>query len=122
MLDPITNLQQRPIRTLGSLANEALQTIFQFLLLSMLLLGIGGTVYKAIGTDGWLPGLLLAAWESGPAQLVLATSALFVGVTWIRRILYRGPSANSRTGDAMMLGCLAIGVFFALRLAITGEL
>ena len=122
MIDPITSLQQRPMRTLSSIVQESLQTLFQGLLLCMLLLGIGGTVFKAIGTDGWLPGLLQAAWESGPAHLVMATSALIVGGMWLKRFLYRRPNINTRSGDAMVFGCFALGVFFALRLAITGSL
>ena len=122
MIDPITSLQQRPMRTLSSIVQESLQTLFQGLLLCMLLLGIGGTVFKAIGADGWLPGLLQAAWESGPAHLVLATSALIFGGMWIRRFLYRRPNINTRSGDVLVFSCFALGVFFALRLAITGSL
>lgn len=122
MIDPITSLQQRPMRTLSSIVQESLQTLFQALLLCMLLLGIGGTAFKAIGADGWLPGLLQAAWDSGPAHLVLATSALVVGGMWIKRFLYRRPSINTRSGDALVYGCFALGVFFALRLLITGTL
>ena len=55
MIDPITSLQQRPLRTLSAVVQESLQTLFQVLLLSMLLLGIGGIVFKALGADGWLP-------------------------------------------------------------------
>ncbi len=122
MIDPITSLQQRPLRTLSSIVQESLQTLFQGLLLCMLLLGIGGTIFKAIGTGGWLPGLMQAAWESGPAHLVLATSALFVGGMWLKRFLYRRPNINTRSGDALVFGCFALGVFFALRLAVTGSL
>ena len=122
MIDPITSLQQRPMRTLSSIVQESLHTLFQILLLSMLLLGIGGIVFKAIGADGWLPGLLQSAWDSGPAHLVLATSALFVGGMWIKRFLYRRPNVNNRTGDFLVFGCLALGIFFALRLTITGGL
>ena len=122
MIEPITSLQQRPMRTLSSIVQESLQTLFQALLLCMLLLGIGGTVFKAIGADGWLPGLLQAAWDSGPAHLVLATSALVVGGMWLKRFLYRRPNINTRSGDALVYACFALGVFFALRLAITGSL
>ena len=122
MIDPITNLQQRPVRTLGNMFQEALQTVFQFLLLAMLLLGIGGTVFKAIGADGWLPGVMQMAWESGPAHLVLAISALVVGGTWLKRFLYSRPTVNNRTGDVLTFACFALGVFFALRLVITGEI
>ena len=88
----------------------------------MFLLGIGGIVFKALGADGWLPRLLQSAWESGPAHLVLATSALVVGGAWLKRFFYRRPSATSRAGDVLVYGCLALGVFFGLRLVTTGGL
>ena len=122
MLDPITSFQHQPLRTLSSVVHESVQTLFQMLLLSLLLLGIGGLVIKALGADGWLPGLLKAAWDSGPGYLATVTVALLLGSVWVKRAFYRRPSAINRTGDALVMGFLALGVFFTLRLIVRGTL
>ena len=119
MLDPVTSFQHRPLRTLSSVFHEALQTIFELLILS-LLLGIIGLMFKAFGAGGLVPSLLQSAWHSGPGYLVLATVALVVGVAWIKRAFYRRPAAVGRGGDMLVFSCLALGAFFALRLVVTG--
>ena len=122
MLDPVTSFQHQPLRTLSSVIYESVHTLFQMLLLSLLLLGIGGLVYKALGADGWLPGLLKSAWTSGPGYLASAIVALVLGALWLKHVFYQSPKAINRTGDALVLGCLALGVFFALRLIVSGTL
>ena len=120
MLDPVTSFQHRPLRTLSSVFHEALQTIFELLILSLLLLGIIGLMFKAFGAGGLVPSLLQSAWHSGPGYLVLATVALVVGVAWIKRAFYKRPAAVGRGGDMLVFSCLALGAFFALRLVVTG--
>ena len=122
MIDPVNSFQHRPLRTLSSVFQEALQTLFQTLLLLLLLLGIGGSVYKAIGAEGFLPGLLRAAWQIGPAYLLFVAVTLVVGALGLKRLLYRRPAAVTRAGDVLMFGCLALGTFCGLRLMITGGL
>lgn len=122
MLDPVSQLQHQPIRTLGSIVQEFAQTVLQLLMVSLLLLGIGGLTFKVLGEDGWLPSLLAAAWNSGPGYLFAATVALLVGGSWVNRALYRRPAALNRSADALFYGCFALGVFFAARLFIGGTI
>ena len=122
MLDPLASFQHRPIRTLGNIVHESVQTLFQVFLLSLLLLGIGGVLVKALGKDGWLPGLLQSAWHSGPAYLLMVIIALFIVGAWFRRLAHQRPTAMSRAGDTMVFACLALGVFFSSRLIVTGGL
>jgi len=122
MLDPVTNFQHQPVRTLSSLVQDFAQTLLQMLLLSLLLLGIGGLVFKAIGRDGWLPGLLEGAWNSGPGYLMAACGALLFGGVLIKRAFYRRPAAINRSGDTLVYAFLGLGLFFALRLTMTGTL
>jgi len=122
MLDPVTQLQHQPIRTLSSIVHELALTLLQLLTLSLLLLGIGGIVFKALGTDGWLPSALAVAWDQGPGYLVAAVVALLLGSTWLSRTLTRRSDTTSHSADALVYACLALGVFFATRLYITGTL
>ena len=120
MLDPVTSFQHRPLRTLSSVFHEALQTLFELLILSLLLLGIIGLMFKAFGAGGLVPRLLHSAWQTGPGYLVAAIVALIFGVAWIKRAFYKRPAAVGRSGDMLVFSCLALGAFFALRLAVTG--
>jgi len=122
MLNPITNLHDRPLRYLASVLHETVYTIFQLLLLSLLLLGIGGFVVKAIGTDGWLPGMLQSAWHSNPIYALFVIGALVLGGGWLKRVFDHRLTKLNHTGDVLIYGCLALGVFFGMRLIITGSL
>jgi len=122
MLDPVTSFQHRPLRTLSSVLHEALQTLFELMILSLLLLGIIGFMFKAFGAGGLVPRLLQTAWETGPGYLVLATVALVVSVAWVKRAFYKRPAAIGRGGDMLVFGALALGAFFGLRLIVTGGL
>ena len=120
MLDPVTSFQHRPIRTLSSVLQESVQTLFEVLVVSLLLLGIIGFVFKAFGSDGLVLRLLQTAWEGGPGYLLLASVALMIGFVGIKRFFYRRPAAIGRGGDMLVFGFLALGAFFGLRLIVTG--
>ena len=122
MLDPVTSFQHRPIRTLSSVLQEAVQTLFEVLVVSLLLLGIIGFVFKAFGSDGIVLRLLQTAWDSGPGYLLFTGAALMIGFVGLKRFFYRRPAAIGRGGDMLVFGFLALGAFFSLRLIVTGGL
>ncbi|MGD2138803.1 MAG: hypothetical protein PVH25_00285 [Burkholderiales bacterium] len=122
MLDPVTSFQHRPLRTLSSVFHEALQTLFELLILSLLLLGIVGLMFKAFGAGGLVPSLLQAAWDQGPGYLVVVTAGMVISVAWFKRLFYKRPAAIGRGGDMLVFGVLALGAFFGLRLLVTGSL
>ena len=72
MLDPVTSFQHRPMRTLSSVLQEGVQTLFELLIISLLLLGIVGFLFKAFGANGLVLRLLQSAWQGGPALLLVA--------------------------------------------------
>ncbi len=120
MLDPVTSFQHRPMRTLSSVLQEGVQTLFELSIVSLLLLGIIGFVFKAFGANGLVLRLLQTAWESGPAYLLFVTVALVISLVSLKRFFYRRPAAIGRGGDALVFGFLALGAFFGLRLITTG--
>ena len=122
MLNLISNLHDRPLRSAGHHIHEAVFTLFQLLLLSLLLLGIGGLVFNAIGTDGWLPGLLKRIWESGPTYALFVIVGLVITGGYLTRLFDKRLNKMSRAGDLLIYSCLALGVFFGLRLIISGSL
>jgi hypothetical protein len=121
MLDPLSHLSDRPVRTLFGVLQEGVHTLFQLLLLCLLILGLGGLVFKAIGPEGWLEATLGRLWEAHPTQAVLGGLALLVAGGWVQRKVEQLPMFG-RGGDWLVFGCLAFGLFFAVRLVATGGL
>ncbi|NIO42740.1 MAG: hypothetical protein GTO41_22885 [Burkholderiales bacterium] len=122
MLDPVSSLQHRPIRTLNSMFHEGLHTLYELLIVALLILGITGFMLKAFGADGLVPRLLHTAWESGPSYLIFAVIGMVVGAAWLKRLFYRRPAIIGRSGDLLVFSFLAMGTFFGLRLMITGAM
>lgn len=120
MLDPVSSFRHQPIRALSGALQEAIQTLFELLMVSLLLLGIVGFVYKAFGPDGLLLRLFHGAWQAGPAYILFALVALAISLVWLRRSFKRQPRAIGRSGDVLVLCFLAMGAFFGLRLITTG--
>jgi hypothetical protein len=121
MLDPLSHLTDRPIRSLLGLMQEGLHTLWQLLFLSLLLLGLGGVVFKAVRPDGWLETLLSGAWNASPGYAMVTLTAVFVAGLWARRVSRR-LDVFSRHGEWPVYGCLALGAFFAVQLIFGGSL
>ena len=122
MLNPIVNLQNRNMRSLGSIFHEAAYTLFQLLLLVLLILGIGGVAYSAISSDGWLLSLLKNAWKRDPVYALLTTCGVVLGISWLKGFFERRLEKINYIGDLLIYGWLVLGAYFATRLILTGSL
>ena len=122
MFNPITGLHDRPMRHLGHFIHESAFTLFQLLLLSLLLLGIGGLVYKAVGTDGWLPGALESAWHTDPTYAMFVVGGLVLSGGYLKRVFDHRLNKVNHVGDILIFSCFGLGLFFGLQLAFTGSL
>lgn len=121
LFDPLSDLTNRPLRGSLSILQEGFQTLFHLLLFSLLLLGFGGLIYKALRSGGWIESLLGSFWAQHPAMTVVASLAAFGGMTGTRRFL-NGSGMFGKRGDLLVYGCLALGLFFAFKLIVTGTL
>lgn len=122
MLNPIANLHDRPLRIVASVLHEAVYTIFQLLLLLLMLLGIGGLVFNAIGTEGWLLGILQGAWHRDPIYALFVAGAVVLGGGWLKRVFEQRLATVDHIGDILIYGWIVLGVYFGSRLIITGSL
>jgi hypothetical protein len=119
LLDPMSDLSGR--RTVLQILQEGVQTLFHLLLFSLLALGFGGLIYKAVRPEGWLSSGAGQIWDRHPvAAIVMGAIALAVGL-WGTRLLERLPLFGKR-GDMLVYCCLALGLFFAFKLIVTGTL
>lgn len=121
MLDPLSHLTDRPLRSLFSVVHEGFQTLAQLMFLSLLLLGLGGLVFKTVRPDGWLEGLLGSAWAVNPGYAMLVVVALAIGGTWVKRAAERQSIFRQR-GEWLFYSGLALGAYFAIRLIATGTI
>ena len=120
MLDPLSDLTTRPGRSLLQILQEGVQTLFHLLLFSLLVLGFGGLLYKALRSEGWVESVLARIWHQHPTAAIVTLLAILAGATWGTRLFERLPLYGKR-GDMMVYCCLALGLFFAFKLVVTGS-
>ena len=121
MFDPLSDLTSRPATGVLQLLQEGIHTLFHLLLFSLLLLGFGGLVYKALRTGGWIEFLLGSFWGQHPGMAVAALLATAGVAAGAKRYFDNGSMLGKR-GDVLVYGCLALGLFFAFKLVVTGTL
>ena len=121
MFDPLSELTDRPTRGVLHILQEGIQTLFHLLLFSLLVLGMGGLVYKALRSGGWVESLLGTFWAQHPIMAIVTLLAAIAAAAGARRYLDSVAMFGKR-GDVLVYGCLALGLFFAFKLVVTGTL
>jgi len=121
MFDSLSDLTSRPARGAVQILQEGIQTLFHLLLFSLLLLGFGGLIYKALRNGGWVESLLSNFWALHPALAITALLATVGVAAGVGRYFDRRTMFGKR-GDVLVYGCLALGLFFAFKLVVTGSL
>jgi hypothetical protein len=84
-------------------------------------LGLGGTLYKALKPGGWLSAALDRIWNESPL-LVWLIGFIFAGVLALARwwLMHdRNPGGRS---DVLAYAFEALGLFFFFKLVVTGSL
>lgn len=121
MFDPISDLTARPVRSVMQILQEGVQTLFHLLLFSLLVLGFGGVLYKALHTGGWVESVLGGIWDQHPTMAIVTLLTVLAGAIWGTRLFDHIPMFGKR-GDMLVYCCLALGLFFAFKLLVTGSL
>ncbi|MCW5626899.1 MAG: hypothetical protein KIT73_19430, partial [Burkholderiales bacterium] len=93
----------------------------QALSLLLLLLGVGGLVYKALRPGGWISHWLSGFWHVHPGYAALTAIALAAGGYGLKRWLDESSPAGTR-GDVLLYAALALGLFFAFELLVNGSI
>ena len=121
LFDPLSSLSDRPARGVLHILQEGIQTLFHLLLFSLLLLGLGGLIYKALRSGGWIESILGSFWAQHPAMAIVAMLAA-VGIAVCAKRYFDNATMFGKRGDVLVYGCLALGLFFAFKLVVTGTL
>src|SRR5262245_55955188 len=120
LLDPMSDLTGRPGRTLLQILQEGIQTLFHLLLFSLLALGFGGLIYKAVRPEGWITNGVGRIWSEHPVAAIVVCVVALASAMWGTRFFERLPLFGKR-GDMLVYCCLALGLFFAFKLIVTGS-
>jgi hypothetical protein len=95
------------------------QTLFGFALVSMVMLGIGGTIYKVVSHDGWLARWLGHGLPGGTAAF--GTLVVLGVLAWFSR-LWTTHRTQGLLADLIVYAFALTGVVYALRFWSVGAL
>lgn len=92
------------------------QVFIGFALLGLVLLGIGGTIYKVISPDGWIAQAFGRSLSAGAAAL--GSLLMIVGLAWFSR--GTSPRQRTRFTDLLVYGFAAAGLAYFAQFCIRG--
>jgi hypothetical protein len=97
----------------------ALQTIIGLVVLALVPLGVGGTIYKAISPNGWVTQMFGQSISAGTA--VLGSLVVILALAWFSHV-YRSPRRRNRHAGLFVYFFGAAGLIYALQLLSKGTL
>ena len=100
-------------------ASAALQSVIGFIVLALVPLGVGGTIYKAISPNGWVTQMFGQSISAGTA--VLGALGVVIGLAWFSRV-YSSPRRRNRHAGLFVYFFSAAGLVYALQLLSRGSL
>jgi len=87
----------------------------------LVVLGVGGLLYKALKPEGWITTALGHLWDRSPGLVWLAGFGIAAVTLVSKHYLDRGTQRSSR-GNLLVYAFLALGLFFFFKLLVTGNL
>lgn len=103
----------------GSGLSGVFQFVAGFIVLALVMLGVGGTIYKLLSPGGWLSQLIGGHLGHGGAlALALGGVAVFAWVTHDRI----SPARRDRIGDWWIYVCSGVGLLYLVLMLVRGTL
>ena len=97
---------------------SAAQVIIGLGVVGLVMVGIGGTIYKVISPDGWISQAFGRSLSAGAAAL--GSLMLIAGLAWFSRG-WSSPRTRNRHADLMVYTFAAAGMFYLAKLWIRGS-
>lgn len=95
----------------------AAQALAGFLILGLVLLGIGGTIYKVISPDGWVAQAFGRSISAGAAAL--GSLLMIVALAWFSRG-WSSPRHRTRLSDVLVYGFAGAGLLYVAQFWLQG--
>ena len=118
---PFTNLSIPSERGLFGLLQEGGQTLSTFVIAGLMLFGVVAFSYTTLGPHGWLQSFIVQLWAKHPNAALIATLVLVIFGAAGKRVLDR-TTFNERIANGLTYACLACGIYFTAKLAMTGAI
>ena len=104
------NHVRHEIHTVGQIA-------IGFVVVALVMAGIGGTIYKVISPDGWVSQAFGRSLSAGAASL--GSLLLVVGLAWFSRGL-SSPRTRNRYSELLVYTFAAAGLFYLVQFVTKG--
>ena len=87
----------------------------------LMVLGVVGTMFKFLNPNGWLKAWLHEIWQFNPGHILVSAVLALIVFLLVKRWL---DNLNTKTllGDLIMYAWIALGLYFAVMLAVSGSL
>jgi drug/metabolite transporter (DMT)-like permease len=99
-------------------ASALAQAFIGFVVLSLVLLGIGGTIYKVISPEGWVAQAFGRSLSAGAAAL--GSLLMIVALAWFSRG-WSSPRRRTQFTDILVYGFAAAGLAYFAQFWIQGS-
>jgi hypothetical protein len=118
----MSRVSGRTSKSLSQMLRSGLEDAVAVAVVGLVVLGVGGLVYKLLNPDGWLSEWLGRLWNKSPG-LVWAVGFIGAAVVILGKHAYdRNPRGNATRGNLVVYAFLALGLFFFFKLVVTGSL
>jgi hypothetical protein len=97
---------------------SAAQVLVGLAVVALVLVGIGGTIYKVISPEGWISQAFGRSLSAGAAAL--GSLLLIAGLAWFSRG-WSSPRLRNRHADLMVYTFAAAGMFYLAKLWLKGS-
>lgn len=93
------------------------EAVAGFLILALVMLGIGGTIYKVISPEGWIAEAFGRSLSAGAASL--GSLLMIVGLAWFSRG-WSSPRRRTQLSDVLVYGFALAGLLYIAQLWFKG--
>ena len=94
------------------------QALAGLLILGLVLIGIGGTIYKVIAPDGWVAQAFGRSLSAGAAAL--GSLIMIVGLAWFSRG-WTSPRRRMQLSDFLVAGFAIAGLLYVAQMWLSGS-
>jgi hypothetical protein len=112
----------RVSKSFSQVLRSGLEDAVAVAVVGLVVLGVGGLVYKLLNPDGWLSDWLGRLWARSPGLVWVAGFLGAAVVIFGKHVYDRNPRGDSARGNLIAYAFLALGLFFFFKLIVTGSL
>ena len=112
----------RTARSLTETLRSGLEDAVAVAVVGLVVMGVGGLVYKLLNPDGWLTDWLGRLWNKSPGLVWLVGFVGAVAIIAAKHFYDRDPPGNRVRGNLLVYAFMALGLFFFFKLVVTGTL